>query len=199
MNPFRRSQRTRWPSESSLRTWRRARALRPSWPEELEDRAVPTVAFLPKVPQTVVDGHGVKLPDPPVYLIFWGSGWLTSTNPLMSDITAAARRLLSGPYLSRLAQYSNPGGKTLGVAHLSKSILDSSSDPSPAGVTNGDIEQEISNAINKKLLPDTFHTDNGNQALYIVVTLPTIKSVDHPEAGGYHSGFCNAGPCVNYA
>src|SRR6516165_2034886 len=132
MNPFRRSRYTRRPSESSLRARRRAHALRLSCPEQLEDRVVPTVVFQPVVNQTVVDGHGEKLPDPPVYMIFWGSGWTISTTPSFVDVTSAASRLLGGFYLSRLAQYTNPGQPSLGLAHLSRAFIDSTSPAPPA-------------------------------------------------------------------
>src|SRR5262245_40640693 len=132
--------------------------------EPLEDRAVPTVFFSPQFgAEAATDNGGLKLPDPPVYLIFWGSGWTSSTTPSTTAVTNAASTLLSGPYLSRLSQY----GSGLGHAHFVKSVIDSS-DPSAAVFTDADVRKVVERAIDTGVLPDTHAT--ANIPIYAVVT-----------------------------
>src|SRR5262245_28180976 len=124
MNPFRRSQQSLRSTPSARRARRRNNALRPLGPEPLEARAVP-VFFTPQAGvETATDNGGTVLPNPPVYLIFWGSGWNTSTSPSTSSVVNAASSILSGPYLSGLSQYRPGAG--LGHADFSarKFIID---------------------------------------------------------------------------
>src|SRR5262249_2739787 len=157
------------------------------------------------VHQTIHDGHGVKLPNPPVYMIFWGSAWNTQTNPSVSDCRAQAASLLAGPYLSRLSQYSNAGQAALGQAVLAPPfVVATTTGPGNTATfpfNDADIQRVIREAIDTGKLPDPFHTLNGNQAIYAVVTPPTATLDDPAVSGkelfaGYHETACFTGPCI---
>src|SRR5436305_942149 len=79
--------------------------------EVLEDRTTPTILFSPKYGAEVATDHGgFKLANDPVYLIFWGSYWSTPrVSPSVATLDAAARNILTGPYLSGLSQYGAGG------------------------------------------------------------------------------------------
>src|SRR5262249_49547297 len=68
---------------------------------------------------------------------------------------------------------------------------------------DSDIQRVIRNAIDTGKLPDPFHTLNGNQAIYAVVTPPMgnviDSSISQEKFAGYHETVCFAGPCINYA
>src|SRR4051794_9595419 len=125
-------------SKSHRAAQRPARSPRLLGLERLEARDVPTVFFSP---QFGVGGGrnagGVKLTNPPVEMIFWGSGWFSSTGPSASAAFGAAQSLLQGPYLGRLSQY----GSTLGLAHVGVPAFDQS-DP-PANFTDADVQATI--------------------------------------------------------
>src|SRR5215468_7032691 len=79
--------------------------------EQLEDRTVPSVVYLPQYgAQGFVDKGGLKLNDVPVYLIFWGPSWQmipsvgNRANPSAAEIASDVAGILSGPYLKGLTQ-----------------------------------------------------------------------------------------------
>jgi hypothetical protein len=190
MNPFHRSQRARRPSESSFRARRRANALRPHALECLEGRDLPAILFTPLTPQKAVDGGGLKLPDPEVHLIFWGSVWDAPGGLSTATIIGAANNVLKGtfqgvqigPYLRDLGQYDS----RLGQAHLGQTVIDTSPIPA-AGIKESDITTVVERAIDTGTLPDTHHTDNGNQAIYVVITPPSVVDAEKSFDAGFHN------------
>src|SRR5262245_4301756 len=62
-----------------------------------------------------VDKHGLVLPTPQLYLIYWGTLWqpYTAAEPTAKQVTDAVRTLLSSPYLAGLTEYRGSGRATL--------------------------------------------------------------------------------------
>src|SRR5262245_32323291 len=56
---------------------------------------------------TVSNGGGAIIRNVPVQLLFWGSAWRTDPNPSIYSVIDAVRSMVTGPYLSRLAQYGS--------------------------------------------------------------------------------------------
>ena len=87
-----------------------ARRKTPLGLESLEERATPTVVFIPYFGLEVVSGSNVGMQSPPVYLIFSGSYWKTSQGQQdETTLLNSAQEILSGPYLSGLTQYGSDG------------------------------------------------------------------------------------------
>src|SRR5947209_3690030 len=59
-----------------------------------------------------VDGGGLVLAHVSVYLVYWGAVWAQNPTPLADDITNSIKNIMSGPYISALAQYRNIGSGT---------------------------------------------------------------------------------------
>jgi hypothetical protein len=82
--------------------------------EPLEDRDVPTVLFLPNFGREIVHGRNVAMQNPTVYAIFSGSYWATPQGQADETMMLhSLQNILSGPYLSGLAQYGYQGPATL--------------------------------------------------------------------------------------
>jgi hypothetical protein len=66
----------------------------------LEDLTTPTILFPPQFgAEIAVDGGGMTLQKPPVFLIFWGSAWSNPKGPTALQIEKATQNLLSSPYI----------------------------------------------------------------------------------------------------
>ncbi|HZV03940.1 MAG TPA: hypothetical protein VE999_02520 [Gemmataceae bacterium] len=144
--------------------------------EQLEQRDVPTVAFLPHNPAPMVtDKGGDYLNSPPVYLIFWGKEWNGGANPMVNDIENATANALASPYLSRLTQYGSDGH-----AYFAGAVFDNS--PVNMGFSGDDIENKVQNAIDNLGLPES--DDGPNWPIYLVLTPPGYAS--NKAASGFH-------------
>jgi hypothetical protein len=79
--------------------------------ECLEQRDVPTIAFIPNFGREAITGSisdGMK--DPPVILLFSGNYWSTTQGQQDKAVLEnSARAIMSGPYLSGLTQYGSDG------------------------------------------------------------------------------------------
>jgi hypothetical protein len=173
--------------------------------EPLEDRLVPTIIFHPHFgAETVSDGHGDVLNDVPIYLIFNGGFWNTTT---MKQVDQALTAVLDSPYLSGTGQYrwNLPGHATVakevvdpnplsdGFGFLDLGLLD----PPPFHVPPGTLSGNVKNLLDNGLVPEPEAT--ANQPLYLVVTAPGIgssatKVAPLPVGGGdsddgYHAWF----------
>jgi hypothetical protein len=150
--------------------------------ESLEDRNVPSIVFNPHFgPQTAhTSSSGLTLNSAPVYLIFWGQGWGSSTRQSMTDVQDATNAVLSSPYLSLLGQYRSDG-----QAHVAQV------DTHPAGTgpafggtfTKAQLKNLVSDEIDNGFLPESDAT--GNLPIYLVVT-PGGVSPSDISAVGYH-------------
>ena len=85
--------------------------------EALEDRLVPTVAFIPQLGNGVLptvtsptSADSASLQNTPVVLIFTGSYWTTTQGKTdQQTMTNDVSSILGGPYLSKLTQYGSDG------------------------------------------------------------------------------------------
>jgi hypothetical protein len=150
--------------------------------EQLEDRLVPTIVFNPHFgPENTVDNGGFKLNSPPIDLIFWGSTWETTDEPLATQITNATQSLLSSSYLSGLDQYGSNGQAVFGVSP----VFDTSGPARGGSFTDDQFKTEIQNLIDGNALPEP--DDTANLPIYVVVTLPNVKDSDEPNDFGFHT------------
>jgi hypothetical protein len=137
--------------------------------ECLEDRMVPTVTYLPQFgPQPTSDGHGLKLNDVPVFLIFKGSFWNNPTpgQPTATDVTNAVSSILNGPYLQSVTQYG-----VNGKAHLAGTFFDFTNPPTNFSVSQ--LQDIVENAQDHGI-PES--DDLDREPLYVVVTAPGVQS-----------------------
>jgi hypothetical protein len=191
---------------------RQARRKKPRRPrllvEYLEDRTTPTIIFSPHFgAEATTFGTGEMLNSAPVFLIFWGSYWNSSSaNPSESAIQSAFTTELASPIFNRLTQYGSNGS-----AHFEASWIDTAvgdpGGPPPPGTTGGpsvsdsQIQNVILNAINDPSSPILAPSQFSTPPLYVVITPPGITSSTYPPpAAGYHqdfSGNINAGKGTN--
>ena len=103
--------------------------------ESLETRATPTVVFVPHFGVETVSGSNEGMQDPPVYLIFSGSYWNTTQGQQDElTLTVATENILSGPYLSGLAQYGSSGTARFSASWQDDATLPNY--PSASALTN---------------------------------------------------------------
>ncbi len=98
-----------------------------------------------------------------VYLIFWGNAWASNPppTPTTSQVTNAINGILSGGYLTGLAQY-----RGIGQGYLLGSTTVTSSSPA-TGFTDAQVATLIQGLISAKTIPNL---DPDNQTLYCVFT-----------------------------
>jgi hypothetical protein len=130
-----------------------------------------------------------------VQLIFWGSYWTETLNPPLSAtaITAAADKILSGPYLTGASQYYDVDGGNLnyvGNGSLLPSDIGTNHDDPGSGAhswpSDDDITDVVDNAIDTKEVP----SDDVKETLYVVITPPGFTVSQLPKGTeGYHSFF----------
>ncbi len=126
-----------------------------------------------------VDNGGSVLTNVNVYLVYWGSAWERTPIPSADDITNCVTSILSGPYLSALAQYRNIGSGTLyGTTQVTIS------DP-PGTFSNDDVGNLLKDLIDAKTVPTPGEVD---QLLYFVI-MPAGVSSDQSRVTGEHFSF----------
>ena len=157
--------------------------------EPLEDRTLRTMFFTPQGgTPTVTDKGGDKLGQVswglPLYTIYWGSWWTTTSDGqnLQSQLQGSLNSIFwGGAYLDGLNQYGVP--YRAGVPSAGTVEVNDTSDPS-TGFTHSDVGDVVSNAIDNLGLPE--EDDKPNGGLYLVFTPPNIRS-DNASANGYHN------------
>jgi hypothetical protein len=164
--------------------------------EALEERAVPTVVFDPHFGQQTrgdparTSGFSV-LSNSPVYLIFWGTDWGTTTGQQQAaTLTNDARAILNSTYLNGLTEYGSDGH-----AHLQASWVDTHNEP-PSGFTSTDVQNEISHAIFDPTSPifgPGSSTSITTSPIYVVVTDPNHSAGN----GGYNQAGTFLGHPIN--
>ena len=149
--------------------------------ERLEDRTTPSILFGPAYgAEQAHDGGPKPQPGPggvPVYLLFWGSANQWNTGPSQALIGAAARSILSGPYLQGLAQYGITSGATLGGVAVDTTTVAN-------GVSPAAIRQEVENNLLMGNLPEGEQLTSSPDPLYFVMLPPGITS----SGGGFTNG-----------
>ena len=106
------------------------------------------------------DNGGAVIEIARVQLVYWGSAWTTNPTPTSDQVTSAVENILSGSYMTGLAQYRQIGrGYLLGAA-----VYGASNPPNP--FTDGDVSSFLQARIADGTLPNL---DPDNQNLYLVI------------------------------
>jgi hypothetical protein len=135
-----------------------------------------------------VDKHGLVLPNPQLYLIYWGGAWQAAPTPTAAQVTDAVRTLMASAYLTGLTQYRGSGRGA-----LRGSTLVASSDP-PDGFTDEQVARFVDAQITAGTVPGP---DPGNQTVYGVV-MPTGVTTGFA-TWGKHDYFERSGERIHYA
>jgi hypothetical protein len=140
-----------------------------------------------------VDHGGPVLHAAQIHLLYWGSAWTTTgeSSPTPDQITAAARSVVTGPYLTGLAEY-----RGIRPAVLRGSTVVTSSDPQ-RGFHDDEVSDFLNAQLDARVVPAP---DPDNQTLYIVV-LPVGVSAggDSAEFAGEHSYYTRHGQRIHFA
>lgn len=138
-----------------------------------------------------VDNNGKVLQVVQVQLIYWGAAWVANPAPVPTSgaITAAMSTLLSGPYMTGLAQY-----RGIGRGFLRGSTVVSNSNP-PAGFTDQNVSNFINGLLNAGTVPAP---DVDNSTLYMVV-MPRGVNASNTGFVGEHTFFTRNGQRIPFA
>jgi hypothetical protein len=124
------------------------------------------------------------------YLIFWGNAWAGNPNPSSAGITTAMNQIVSGGYLTGLAQYRGVGqGYILGTHTVS-----TSNPPNP--FTDNAVANLISGLIGAGTIPNL---DADNQTLYIVFMPQGVNSASRGVIGEHTYYTDGSGRRVHFA
>jgi hypothetical protein len=146
--------------------------------ETLEQRTVPSILFPKNDIRTVRDNGGPVIEHADVELIFWGAGWNSGVGPtLRTNLTAAAGRIVSGPFLTLLSQYRS----TIGPGSVVDALTIASSSP-PSTFTDSQVQTMLRTNIGNGTLPDP---GGDSQLLYMVIPQP--GSIAPGNIGGEHN------------
>jgi hypothetical protein len=135
-----------------------------------------------------VDRHGLVLPNPQLYLIYWGGAWGAAPTPAAAQVTDAVRALMASPYLTGLTQYRGSGRGA-----LRGSMLVASSDPAD-GFTDKQVAEFVDDQLAAGTVPGP---DPDNQTVYGVV-MPTGITPGFA-TWGKHNYFARSGQRIHYA
>jgi hypothetical protein len=178
---FRRGERTTQPIRSRATPPKKRPRTRPTL-EALEDRLVPTVAFIPQMGNGVLptvtsptSAESASLQNPPVVLIFTGSYWQTKQGGGDEQtMTNAVSSILSGPYLSKLTQYGSDGHAHLaGTPHQTNQTPTLTSNTTGKTPTASDLLNFVKTITsqNPSWVPST--SGNPRQApIYVIINDP---------------------------
>jgi hypothetical protein len=108
------------------------------------------------------DNGGAVIQIPRVQLIYWGSAWAANPppTPTSAAVTAAVQAMLSGPYMTGLAQY-----RQIGRGHLLGATVVTSSNP-PNPFSDSNVASFINGLIAAGTIPGL---DAARQNLYLVI------------------------------
>jgi hypothetical protein len=175
---------------SSARGGRRAPPRAALQVEGLEQRDVPTVAFLSNWGYETIHGSvtdGMK--NPPVVLLFSGNYWNSMAGGQdMTTLKNSAVAIMSGPYLSDLTEYGSDG-----QAHLaqSKTITDTVTINNPGKNGQADdvkLNGLLDNAIDNEGALKPGNNDWQHAPIYVVISDPSSSqgsTVGHNSMGHY--------------
>jgi hypothetical protein len=135
-----------------------------------------------------VDKHGLVLPSPQLYLIYWGGAWQVAPTPTADEVTDAVRTLMASPYLAGLTQYRGSGR-----GGLRGSAMITSSDPA-----DGFTDKQVAGFVRAQIAAGTVPgPDPDNQTVYGVV-MPTGITPGFA-TWGKHNYFERSGQRIHYA
>ncbi len=130
------------------------------------------------------DNGGAVIQFVRVQLIYWGSAWNSNPppTPTSAQVTNAANRILTGGYMTGIAQY-----RGIGQGYLLGSTTVTASSPNQ-NFTDADVASLIKGLISAKTIPDL---DRDNQTLYCVFV---PKGINHVGGGsiGEHTYYTDA-------
>ena len=134
----------------------------------LQTAASPRAVAAPR-PAFFVDRGGLVLHAAQIYLLYWGSAWTNSATsaPTPDQITAEFRWVVTGPYLTGLAEYRNIQPPTLRAA-----TVVSGSDP-PTGFDDHAVRDFLDAQLDAGVVPEP---DSDNQSLYFVLVPSGVSS-----------------------
>lgn len=138
---------------------------------------------------TVQDDRGDVLKHVQVVLVFWGSVWTGAQTLSGDDVTNAVINILSGPYMSGLAQYHGIGG-----GRLAATATVASPDP-PAPFSDAQVQTMLMNQLTLNALP---RPTLNNEFFYCVI-MPSGLLTSEGNAIGEHNSFIQFGVRVPYA
>jgi hypothetical protein len=138
-----------------------------------------------------LDHHGKVLRAVQLFPIYWGSTWtaVRAPNPTADQITTAARTLLTGSYLTGLAQY-----RGIGHGFLRGSAVITTSDP-PGRFTEEQVRTFLSSQLDAGTVPQP---DPDNQTVYVVI-MPTGTISADSGFDGEHNYYTHHGRRIHYA
>ncbi|HVT58619.1 MAG TPA: hypothetical protein VHR45_09475 [Thermoanaerobaculia bacterium] len=122
-------------------------------------------------------------------LIFWGSAWNGEASSTKDGVVVAAGQILTGPYMTGLAQY-----RGVGMGSLVGNLVVAATEP-PSPFSDTDVEGMISEQIANGSLPGP---ETDDQLLYLVVMPSGVQSAgsfvgEHsffsPGAGGVRAHY----------
>ena len=126
---------------------------------------------------SIVDLHGMILTNVQVQLIFWGSAWANNTSPSASTVFNAVQTILSGPYISKLAQYHRIVKGTM----LGKPVIDPSNPPDPFST------DDVAQCILHLIAAGKVSKPEDEQHILYCVFLPVGVNFNQPGINGEHS------------
>jgi hypothetical protein len=133
----------------------------------------------------VSDGGGSVLDHVRVHLVFWGTSWSGASVPSMGDVLTSTQSIVSGPYMDGLAQYRGiQRGVVAGSTLVASAVGNSPASP-PAGFTDNDIQNLLSDLVYRSMVP----SPSDSQLLYVVILPPGVSSTQDPAAIGKHSHY----------
>ena len=141
---------------------------------------VPTILFTPQNgAETAVDGHGYKMSQPEIQLIFWGSEWLNgfSFSPAMTADVQAAKNIVNSTYFDAVSQYV--GGPP--NVSFATPFVDTTSEPPAGQYTDTTLAPllvgEIQHAIDMRWVggPSGY---GSSTPIYVVVTPSSVSDTD---------------------
>jgi hypothetical protein len=116
------------------------------------------------------DHGGPVIPHVRLILVFWGSWWnSTSAVPSVGQVTDAVVNILTGPYMSSLAQYRGIGSGYLQSSIVVSTAIGNSPASPPASFSNSDVSTLLTNMLTAGLMPGPA-TDA--ELLYMVMLPP---------------------------
>ncbi len=149
--------------------------------EVLEDRTVPTIVFTPQfgVETLAAGSTNDGMQHPTVNLIFSGSYWTTTQGQTDENtLTAAAKSILSGPYLSGLTEYGSDGKANFGQSWNNSTTV--ASNPSTSS-----LQTFLQSAIDNHTSAVPGFNDWQHAPIYVVISDPTSSAGNN---GGWNAG-----------
>jgi hypothetical protein len=140
--------------------------------ERLEDRAMLTIVFNPVFGlETQIQNFNAVLPNPPVYLVFWGSYWKQADGVAKANqLSDAAEKVISSSFLQATAQYGTGGTATY------KYSLTPDLSPEPNNGFGKFQLYLIDYALAQAGQLPNGDESGGNTPIFVIITPPGINS-----------------------